>query len=323
MKDSFGREIEYMRVSVTDRCNLRCRYCMPKGIELLAKNEILSFEEILRVCRQAALLGIDRIKITGGEPLVRKGIEHLIADLKKIPGISQVTMTTNGILLKEHLDDLVSAGIDGVNISLDTLKADRYEMITGSNNLLKVTDSIDACLSAGIRLKINSVIMKGINDDEITSLASLARDNALDVRFIEMMPIGFGRDYQPVSGSDILHVIESKFGKVKADDTFHGNGPAKYVKPEGFTGSIGFISAMHGKFCSECNRVRLTSTGKLKSCLCYDDAVDLRQVLRSDEGSDEKLTDLLKEGIIAKPSGHCFEDVDKVTEKKKMISIGG
>lgn len=323
MKDSFGREIEYMRVSVTDRCSLRCRYCMPEGIKLTDRNEILSFEEIVRVCECAAKLGINTVRVTGGEPLARRDCPKLISMIKGISGIEKVTMTTNGVLLREHLDELVLAGIDGINISLDTLKAERYEYITGSDCLFRVTGAVEACLDAGISLKINSVIIKGVNDDEIADLASLAKENPLDVRFIEMMPIGSGRDYPPLRGEDVRRKVEEEFGKGKIDGSLHGKGPARYYRHDGFKGSIGYIDAVNNSFCSSCNRVRLTSDGKLKSCLCYDEGADLKAALRTEGICREKVTDLIREAVLSKPLMHCFDETEKITEKKRMVSIGG
>ena len=192
MLDQYGRSIDYMRVSITDRCNLRCRYCMPEGVELLPMKDILTYEEIREICSEAARLGIRKLKITGGEPLVRLGCADLIRELKAIEGIEQVTMTTNGVLLGRYLPELIRAGLDAVNISLDTLDRDRYAAITGRDELVSVLESVDAALASPLRVKINAVLQKGVNDDEWFSLAELARGRALDVRFIEIMPIGFG-----------------------------------------------------------------------------------------------------------------------------------
>ena len=319
MKDSFGREIDYMRISITDRCNLRCQYCMPEDIELLDRSEILSFEEIMAICRKASEAGIKKIKVTGGEPLVRKNCTDLIKAIKEIEGIEKVTLTTNGVYLKEHLGELEM--LDGINISLNSLKKDRYLEITGRDELEKVLDAIEAVKKTDIPLKINCVIMKGINDDEVTDLAELARKDNIQVRFIELMPIGYGREYTPFYSEEVLKVLEETLGECREDKEVHGNGPARYVKFEGFKGSIGLISAVHGKFCENCNRLRLTSTGKLKTCLCYEGSVDLREAVRT--GSVEDISERLKEAVMGKPEQHCFEDMDKITEKKQMVSIGG
>ncbi len=325
MIDSYGRKIEYLRISVTDRCNLRCRYCMPNGIDLISMKDILSFEEIVEVAKAAASLGITKLKITGGEPLVRVGCSDLIAQLKAVEGIEEVTLTTNGILLSKHLKSLIRSGINAVNISLDTLDKERYKTITGFDYLDDVLQSIDDCLSSGIRLKINSVLQQGLNDDEWPDLVMLAKDKHLDVRFIEIMPIGQGALFKPISNDDILAGLKKRFPGIEEDEKKHGNGPAKYVSIPGFTGSVGFISAVHGKFCSSCNRLRLTSVGELKPCLCFGDTMDLREILRSKDGPErlQLLADTIGKAIKSKPEAHCFEDRSHITENKRMISIGG
>lgn len=193
MKDQYGRIIDYMRISITDRCNLRCRYCMPEGVELVPMKNILSYEEIEMVCQAAAKAGIRKFKITGGEPLVRLGCTELIGKIKKIPGVEQVTMTTNGVLLSKYLPELLENGLDAVNISLDTLDRERYQVITGQDELFRVLESVDQAVDAGIPVKINSVLQKGMNEDEFLALARLTLEKKLDVRFIEMMPIGLGK----------------------------------------------------------------------------------------------------------------------------------
>ena len=325
MIDSYGRKIEYLRISVTDRCNLRCRYCMPNGVDLISMKDILSFEEIVEVAKAAASIGITRLKVTGGEPLVRIGCTDLIAQLKAVDGIEEVTLTTNGILLSKYLDDLLRAGTDAVNISLDTLDKEKYRAITGFDQLENVLQSIDDCLSRGVHLKINCVLQQGLNDDEWPDLVMLAKDNRLDVRFIEIMPIGQGALFNPISNDDILCRMMKRFPGIEEDDRKHGNGPAKYVSIPGFTGSVGFISALHGKFCSSCNRLRMTAVGELKPCLCFGDTIDLREILRSKDDPErhQLLKDTLTKAIMSKPESHCFEDRSLITENKRMISIGG
>ena len=325
MTDSYGRKIEYLRISVTDRCNLRCRYCMPNGVDLISMKDILSFEEIVEVAKAAASIGISRLKVTGGEPLVRIGCTDLIAQLKAVDGIEEVTLTTNGILLSKYLDDLLRAGTDAVNISLDTLDKEKYRAITGFDQLENVLQSIDDCLSRGVHLKINCVLQQGLNDDEWPDLIMLAKDNRLDVRFIEIMPIGQGALFNPISNDDILCRMMKRFPGIEEDDRKHGNGPAKYVSIPGFTGGVGFISALHGKFCSSCNRLRMTAVGELKPCLCFGDTIDLREILRSKDDPErhQLLKDTLTKAIMSKPESHCFEDRSLITENKRMISIGG
>lgn len=244
MKDLQGRDINYMRISITDRCNLRCKYCMPDGIELLPMSEILSFEEIIRVCRQAVELGITRFKITGGEPLVRKGCASLIREIKRLPGVEQVTMTTNGVLLSGYLEQLSEAGLDAVNISLDTLHRKEFAELTGADHLPEVLESIDAAVESGLRVKVNAVLQKGKNADEWQQLLELAKDRPLDVRFIEMMPIGRGRECMGIANDELLKQIQENYPGVCKDERVHGNGPAVYYHIPGFAGSVGFISAI-------------------------------------------------------------------------------
>lgn len=325
MKDSYGRKIDYMRISITDRCNLRCRYCMPEGIEQVSMNDILTYEEIIRVCRAAARAGIRKLKITGGEPLVRLGCPELIGKLKKITGIEQVTMTTNGVLLAELLPELLDNGLDAVNISLDTMNRDIYQQITGRDELPQVMEGIKKAIESGIPVKANVVLQKGINEKEWKGLAELTKENTMDVRFIEMMPIGHGKEYQTIYNEDILAKLREREPELYEDISVHGNGPAVYYRIPGAKGSIGFISAMHGKFCGNCNRLRLTSMGKLKSCLCFGDSIDLRKILRESGGEsvDELLYQAVCEAIRMKPEQHRFEALSDITEQKKMVQIGG
>ena len=321
MLDSYGRRIDYMRVSVTDKCNLRCRYCMPEGVEILPMSDLLTMEEITAVCRQAAGLGIEKIKITGGEPLVRRGVPDLVGMLKAIPGIRQVTMTTNGLLLSKYLPSLKEAGLDAVNISLDTLNRENYRQITGKDQLETVLSSIHKAVDAGLPVKINAVLLHGINDSEWPGLLALAREYPLDVRFIEMMPIGAGAAFESVSNVLLLTKIREKYPALVKDERIHGNGPAVYYRIPGFMGSVGLISALHDKFCSRCNRIRMTATGDLKACLCYGTSVNIRETLRSQ--GETAAGHLLSQVILSKPEAHCFEEKNRISETKKMISIGG
>lgn len=321
MEDQRGREISYMRISVTDRCNLRCKYCMPEGIELLPMDEILTFEEILQVCRQAIRLGITRFKITGGEPLVRKGCTGLIRELRQLPGVEQVTMTTNGVLLSDYLDELADAGLNAVNVSLDTLNRERYQEITGFDRLDCVIDGIQKAIDYGMKVKVNAVLQAGKNEDDWRDLLELSRDRDLDVRFIELMPIGFGQSFVMVSNRDLFDRIQAEYQEIRADESLHGNGPAVYYRITGFRGSVGFVSAMHGKFCGSCNRIRMTSTGGIKPCLCYEQTFSVRDAVRV--GNGDEVREILERAIREKPGMHCFESVQNVTEKKKMVQIGG
>ena len=330
MLDRFGRNIDYMRISITDRCNLRCRYCMPDGIQKVAMHDILTYEEIAEIVRIAAGLGIKKYKITGGEPLARLHCDELIGMLHEIPGVSEITMTTNGTMLREQLPALVKNGLSSVNISLDTFDRERFREITGRDQFEDVIDGIRAAVKAGIRVKINTVLQKGENDQEWPMFLELTKNYPIDVRFIEMMPIGYGKQVQGISNDWLLSEMKKAYPDLAVDLSRHGNGPARYVKIPGAEGSIGFISAIHGKFCQDCNRIRLTSTGKLKPCLCYGDTVDLLPALRQDANAytsgktrEETLTALFREAIEGKPEAHCFERYSEITEEHEMSMIGG
>lgn len=325
MIDGYGRTINYLRISVTDRCNLRCKYCMPEGIETVPMREILTFEEIRMVVEEAAALGIRHIKLTGGEPLVRKGLPDLVRILKSINGIEKVTLTTNGVLLGALLPELLAAGLDAVNISLDTTDRKLYREITGADELDTVMSSIHIANELGVRVKVNAVSLK-LGDENIRNLLSIARDNPIDVRFIEMMPIGFGREYETVNHNELYNKLEAMFPGIMIDEREHGFGPAVYYKIPGYRGSVGMISAIHGKFCGTCNRIRLTSLGYLKSCLCFNDGVDLREILRRDIQTEEKrvlVRNAIQEAVARKPGEHCFDKPDRITEEAGMNAIGG
>ncbi len=319
MRDQFDREITYIRVSVTDRCNLRCVYCMPEeGIPCVSHRDILTFDEIVRICRAGAELGISRIKLTGGEPLVRKGLPDLVGMLKAIPGIEQVTLTTNGILLREQINELVSNGLDAVNISIDTLDAERYHRITRLGRLEDALAGLNAaCSCPQLAVRVNCVPLRQAaecegegylpEEEEYIRMALLAQDRKIDVRFIEMMPIGMGREFAGRTGEEIQAILERRFGKAGRVKGSVGNGPASYIQFEGMRGRIGFISAVTHKFCGSCNRIRLTSEGMIKPCLQYDTGVDLRKILRAEEQTDEQLREALQRAVFRKPSGHRFE----------------
>ena len=325
MLDKLNRKIDYLRISVIDRCNLRCVYCMPEeGIESIPHDEILTYDEILRICEIVSELGIRKIKITGGEPLVRKDIVNLIRDIKNIDKIEQVTLTTNGILLHEMLDDLYDAGIDAINISLDTLNKDNFKKITRRDGLEKVLMSIDKAYDLGIRVKINCLAIRDFNLMELVEIASFAKDREIDVRFIELMPIGFGKKYTQIDNDEILSILESRFGTFEIVTEKRGNGPAKYYRNQNMKGCIGFISAISHEFCESCNRIRLTSSGFLKLCLHYNKGIDLKEPIRNGI-SDEDLKKLIHDTIWNKPIshkfGHASEEQD--IELKNMVQIGG
>ena len=324
MIDSHGRKIDYMRISITDRCNLRCRYCMPEELPSIGHTEILRFEEILEICKHAVTLGITKFKVTGGEPLVRKGCISFLRSLKDLPGVEQVTITTNGLTLKEHLAEMEEIGIDGINISLDTLNPETYQNITRRDDFSRVLEAVLAAQASKIRTKINCVLLKGINDHEFFDLVELAKDYSLDVRFIEIMPIGYGKGFEGFDKKDLLAKLAQKYPDYEMVNQSRGNGPASYVAIPGFKGCIGFIDAIHGKFCDQCNRIRLTSDGILKLCLYYENGIDLKKLLRS-ESSSEELLEAMKRTIYKKPSEHQFHLTAKEgsEELKKMSQIGG
>ena len=324
MQDSHGRTIDYIRISITDRCNLRCLYCMPEnGIELCRHDEVLRYEEFVRLCRIFAALGMKKVKITGGEALVRKDALHLMYAIKNIEGIEQVTLTTNGILLGDYLDDLVKIGIDGINISLDSLDSEEFKRITRVGDVEKVKASLKKSVQyPQLKLKINCVPFDGENQ-KLLDLVALAKDNPLHVRFIEIMPIGEGKKYHFMQEDTIKALIEEKYGKLTPCLEKLGNGPSHYFSLQNFQGKIGFISAISHKFCHECNRIRLTCTGYLKTCLQYEIGVDLREMLRQG-ASDSMLENAVKQAVLKKPLEHAFLQKDIVFEEQaKMASIGG
>jgi len=323
MIDSFGRTIDYLRLSVTDRCNLRCVYCMPpQGVTWLPHADILSFEEILRLVRVMADLGITKIKVTGGEALTRRAVVELIRRLKQMPGIQRVTMTSNGVLLAEHLDGLISAGLDALNISLDTLNAETFSRITlsgGFERLISLIEKIDAL---PFPVKINCVPIRGLNDSEIAAIAGLAKNSAAAVRFIELMPLGCATNFQMLPRKEIMAEIEKVYGALTPFPGSLGNGPAVYYSLEGFKGKIGFISPMSHHFCGTCNRLRLSATGLLMPCLSGNAGLDVRAVLRGSVGTDnEAVTNAVKALVLQKPRCHSFADTEQ--HDKEMFRIGG
>lgn len=323
MRDNYDRKIDYMRISVTNRCNFRCTYCMPETKKM---DEILSLDEIYAVALAASECGITKLKITGGEPLIRENIVGFIKRLHDIKEIKDITMTTNGFYLCRYAEALKEAGLSSVNVSLDSQDREKFRKITGVDALADVMNGINEAFRTGLCTKVNTVIQKGVNDEEIFDIIGLAKDKKVDIRFIEMMPIGHGRQSTGVSNVEIVKKIKEKY-IVTEDHRRHGNGPAKYIKLEGFAGAIGFISAIHGKFCDNCNRIRFTATGKLKPCLCYDSNIDLKNIIRNTSLDPKQkhvmLKDKIGECIKSKPKAHSFEDLSKISEFKNMVEIGG
>ena len=325
MFDRYQREIHYLRLSVTDLCNLRCRYCMPDGVEKLEREAVLTYEEFLRLAALFARCGIDTVRVTGGEPLVRKNVAQLVAGLKETLGIHRVTLTTNAVLLAEQLPALLDAGLDSVNISLDTLRPEVFRQITARDDFAAVQAGLQAALESGLPVKLNCVPQAGVNEGELEQLAALAKDNAMQVRFIEMMPIGYGAAMPCISGPELRARFARRWPELAplspAQEHALGDGPAVYYTVPGWQGSIGFIAAVHGKFCASCNRVRLTSQGFLRPCLASETGCDLRALLRSG-ADDAQLLAAIRETIWAKPREHHFND-SSMSATRGMYRIGG
>lgn len=322
MIDQYGRKIEYMRISVTDRCNLHCQFCMPRtGYTFMEQNKLLTIRELEKVVDASLLLGIHDFRITGGEPLLREDIVDLVGILKQKSGVQYVAMTTNGVLLDKYLKDLEKNKLDSLNISLCSMEDDTYEEITGMPYHKKVLQAILMAAESKIVTKVNCVPIPGKNDDQMIQMAELARKNPISMRFIEMMPIGQGNIFEPVQNDMILKKLEAEYGKAWSDDIHRGSGPAKYWKFEGFKGNIGFISARSHKFCGQCNRVRLTANGWLKLCLCEPDGMDIKKLLQ-EECSTDDLAKQMERAIFKKPSQHHFETKEP-REQHYMGQIGG
>ncbi len=327
MRDSRDRKIEYLRISVTDRCNLRCEYCMPEeGVPWISHGSVLTYEEIVRLCRIMAPLGISRVRLTGGEPLVRRGADKLAKSIKEIPGIETLAVTTNGTLLEGMAEKLRSAGVDALNISLDTLDPDLYRKITRCGNLDDALRGIDAALKAGFNpVKINCVMMPGVNDAGLPDVAALAKNRPLEVRFIEQMPVGQAENRSFLSAESALETFEAAFGPAVPYTKPLGSGPARYYSFDGFSGRVGFITAMSHEFCGECNRIRLTSDGYLKLCLFFDAGINLLKLLREGR-SDAEISREIIEAVRQKPARHEFcakAGGRDMADGRGMNSIGG
>ncbi|MCD7754146.1 MAG: GTP 3',8-cyclase MoaA [Clostridiales bacterium] len=325
MRDQYGREIDYLRVSLTDRCNLRCGYCLGSGpVRWLPEETLLTDEELCTVVSAAAELGISRLKLTGGEPLLRPGLPELVGRLYEIPGIEDITLTTNGLLLSAQAEQLAEAGVSGVNISLDTLNRASYAALTGTDGLERVLEGLDAALCAGFsHVKVNCVAGEGITDRNPAEVAELARTRRVWVRYIETMPLGRGKSYRPVTRTALIQELEERYGPLTPVDV-RGNGPAIYCAVPDFAGLVGFISPCSAPFCDGCNRLRLTADGWLKPCLQYQGTVNLRELLRAG-ASGEMLKAALSAAIRSKPKGHRFAEDQAQTglERRGMSAIGG
>jgi GTP 3',8-cyclase len=322
--DRYGRVHDDLRISVTDRCNLRCVYCMPEvGMTFLAHDALLSFDEIVRVAGVAASLGVRSLRLTGGEPLVRKGLASLIARLSSI-GFDDLSLTTNGMLLAPLAVSLASAGLSRVNISCDSLRADRFASIRRRGDLATVLDSMDAAEAAGLApLKVNVVILRGINDDEILDFAAFARDTGRIVRFIEFMPLdaqGQWDKTQLVSGQEVFEQVSSAWPLEAVD--CGGSAPAERFRFADGRGEIGLISSVTQPFCGTCNRLRLTSDGALRNCLFSDDELSVRDLIR-DGGADAQIATLLRQAVWEKFPGHAINEPDFLRPARSMSMIGG
>ena len=330
MLDKYDRDINYLRVSITDRCNLRCTYCRPKeGISLKGHDDILRYEEIIRIVSQAVKMGLIKVRLTGGEPLVRRGFVEFARDLKKIQGLQDISLTTNGIFLDQYAEDIFNAGITRINISLDSLDKEKFFHITGGGNIEAVLRGIAAAEKIGFSpIKINTVVMKGFNDDEVLEFAQLAQKKPFQVRFIEIMPISEVNASQPeefLPANQLLDRIRKHFRlEPLAEKKNKSDGPAKIYKVKGGLGEIGFINPVSDHFCSTCNRLRLTADGKLRACLLKDEEIDLRAAL-SRHCNDNELSGLIRQAILLKPEKHDLDCTDRHLKKchRDMSDIGG
>lgn len=324
LQDNFKREINYLRVSVTDRCNLRCVYCMPEeGVKATSHEEILTLEEIVTIIKAATGVGIKRIRLTGGEPLVRLGITNLIHDIAQISQIDDISITTNGILYGDMAEELKQAGLKRVNISLDSMKPARFKEITRHDCLSKVFDGINRALSLGMHpVKINTVAIRGVNDDEIGDFARLTMDQPLHLRFIELMPIGTCNPWAVdnfMPAEEIRQRIEERYGPLREEEVF-GGGPAKYFRLPGAEGTIGFITAISNHFCNSCNRLRLTANGYLRPCLYDHREYPLKPYVRG-AAAEAELAQQISKIITLKPDRHHMGE--GWHDQRVMSQIGG
>jgi len=324
LSDSFQRPINYLRISVTDRCNLRCLYCMPEeGVSLMSHKDILTYEEIYTVVKVAAGLGINKVRLTGGEPLVRLGLADLVKMLAGVPGIDDLSLTTNGILLAQSAAALKKAGLRRVNVSLDTLRPERFRQITRCGELQDTLKGIEAAKAVGLEpVKINMVVMAGVNDDELVDFARKTVAEGWHVRFIEHMPVTADDPASPrlFSVKEMRKAIEA-LGKLEPWKVDVGNGPAKYFRLPGARGTVGFITPVTEHFCYQCNRLRLTADGKLRPCLLSEQEIDLREALRSG-APPEELRRLIEKAIAGKPERH-YLDEGKKRNGRPFSQVGG
>ena len=324
--DRLGRVHTSLRLSVTDRCNIRCFYCMPESVKFMPRDEILSYEEIMRFVRVAVRLGINKLRITGGEPLVRSDLSDLIGMLRKIPGIEDIALTTNGVLLSEFAQSLKDAGLQRLNISLDTLDADTFRKISRRDGLERVLEGISTAQKVGFeKLRLNALAIRGVSEGDIVPLGDFARKQDLELRFIEFMPLDAEDNWemnQVISGSDIRETLERAFCRLVPLDSHDRSQPAVDYGFEDGRGRIGFINSVTEPFCSTCNRLRLTAEGQIRNCLFSTVEWDARTLLRS-EGSDQELEDLIRDCVQSKKPGHGIDSDDFQKPARAMYQIGG
>ena len=327
LTDRFGRVITYIRVSVTDRCNLRCLYCMPEeGMPWFGGPELLNYDEMVRILAVGARLGLRKVRITGGEPLVRPGLPELIARLRDLPGVSALAMTTNGVLLAQHAQELCDAGMQSLNISLDTLRRDRFLQMTRRDLFDRVWEGIEKAAALPFRkIKLNAVLARGFNDDEILDFVRLTRERPFEIRFIEPMPLGpadFWQRSRVVPVPEVLERIRREEEIEELDVPQDTRGPARLYQLRGGRGVVGLISPVSREFCQLCNRIRLTADGKLRGCLMADGELDFRAALRG--GADEaEIEGLFLQAMARKPERHFINDEEFVTPGRSMSQIGG
>ncbi|MDW0225428.1 MAG: GTP 3',8-cyclase MoaA [Nitrososphaeraceae archaeon] len=320
--DNYGRIAKKLRISVTDRCNMRCGYCMPKdNTKWFDTTEVLSFDEIIRLSSIFANLGVEKIRLTGGEPLVRPSIENLIKSIAKIGNIKSIGLTTNGLLLQEKVEALKSSGLDSVNISLDSFKEDRFKMMTGVNGLDKVVNSIQKAKDVGFDVKINTVVVRGWNDDEVVEFANFARRTGITVRFIEFMPLdgsGIWRNDLVFSKMEMMEKLESNIGKIFPTSDQEMSAPAKLYSFSDRIGTVGFIPSVTEPFCSQCDRIRLTSDGRFLTCLFESPGYDIKSYLRKG-ASDEELSHRLVRCVAMKQEG--IESLIRINGLKPKLNL--
>ncbi|HBO83713.1 MAG: cyclic pyranopterin phosphate synthase MoaA [Deltaproteobacteria bacterium GWC2_42_11] len=325
--DTYNRSIDYLRISITDRCNLRCVYCMPlEGIQLAEHDNILRYEEFLRIVRICAAHGVKRIRLTGGEPLIRKGVVDFIRNIAGIKGIDDLSLTTNGVLLEEYARELKHGGLNRVNVSLDSLKKDRFKQITRADNLENVLRGLDEAERAGLSpVKVNIVTIKGFNDDEILDFALMTKKKPYHIRYIEYMPFDVGVGWQRdkcITTTEIKGIIERHQELIPLGDHEKRTGPARRYRFSDGIGEIGFISPVSDHFCGSCNRLRLTADGKLRTCLFSDDEIDVRSALRGGF-SDKEIENILFNAVRKKPERHYINDNVFKKCSRTMSLIGG